>query len=380
MRIFHCACGAPVFFENVTCIGCRRDLGFLPDLLLLSAVEPANGAGEWKALAAEGGLYRRCENYTRHGVCNWMVGASDGAAFCVSCRLNETIPNLDDATNRSSWAHLEAAKRRLVYSLLRLGLPLKNRREDPAAGLAFAFLANPTPGGSEGAPRVVTGHAAGLITINVAEADDVEREQIRRQMHESYRTLLGHFRHEIGHYYFGTLVEGTPWQARFRRVFGDERVDYAKALDRYYAEGAPPDWQGRFISVYASAHPHEDWAETWAHYLHLVDTIETSRAFGIVRADTGDDLTIDRLFGQDDRAALPPDLTRLLRDWVWLTLATNAINRSMGMKDVNPFVLNANVAVKLGLVHELIASQAAEDPTSKRTSTARFIPVQLASG
>jgi hypothetical protein len=355
MQIFECDCGAPIFFDNVRCLGCSRELGFLPERQVLSALDAGKSSGEWKVLAAEGAIRRKCENYARENVCNWLVPLEDATPFCVACRLNETIPNLSDPNNRSHWAKLEASKRRLVYSILRLGLPLKSRAEDAKGGLAFAFLAQADPS----SPRVLTGHAGGLITINVAEADDVEREQIRMQMHESYRTLLGHFRHESGHYYFNRLIADTPWHPRFRRLFGDESADYQRALARHYESGAPADWQDRHISVYASAHPVEDWAETWAHYLHIVDTIETSRAFGVARSEREDHLTPPQLFARDDGAATPPGFMQLLRDWVWLTLAANAINRSMGMRDINPFVLNAKVAEKLGFVHELVTAASA---------------------
>jgi hypothetical protein len=364
MRVFQCECGAPVFFENDRCLRCQRELGFLPDRQVLTALEPADAKEQWKALAAGGEAWRKCGNYAREGVCNWMVRPEDTSPLCVSCRLNETIPNLAHPNNRSYWAKLEVAKRRLVYSILRLGLPLKSRAEDPTGGLAFAFLA-PAPDG----PRVMTGHTGGLITINVAEADDVEREQMRMEMHEAYRTLLGHFRHEIGHYYFDTLVRDTSWHARFRRLFGDETRDYGTSLDAYYKTGAPPDWQSRFISVYASSHPLEDWAETWGHYLHIVDTIETARAFGIGRSEEGAHLIDAHLFGGANRGRVSADFMRLLRDWVWLTLATNAINRSLGMADASPFVLNAGVAEKLGLVHELVTSFASGAATGPRGMT-----------
>src|SRR5262249_50270393 len=155
------------------------------------------------------------------------------------------------------------AKRRLVYTLLALNLPLVSRQEDRESGLSFEFLADPA---DPAAPRVMTGHAGGVITVNVAEADDAERERRRLQMNEPYRPLLGAFRHEIGHYYWDRLIRGSARLAAFRETFGDERADYAEALDRHHAGGPPGDWQDRFVSAYASSHPWEDWAETWAHY------------------------------------------------------------------------------------------------------------------
>jgi hypothetical protein len=208
------------------------------------------------------------------------VPAEASGAFCQACRLNRTIPDLGRPEHLLRWQRLEAAKHRLVYSLLRLGLALVSKFEDPDTGLAFDFLADPPAGFPDG-PNILTGHAQGLITINLAEADDAEREHTRKEMAEPYRTLLGHFRHEIGHYYWEQLVRDGPWLEWFRTMFGDERQDYGACLERHHAEGPPPDWQERFVSGYASAHPWEDFAETWAHYLHIVDTLETADAFGL---------------------------------------------------------------------------------------------------
>jgi hypothetical protein len=91
--------------------------------------------------------------------------------------------------------------------------------------------------------------------------------------------LLGHFRHEVGHYFWDRLVATDPHQLEeFRVLFGDDRQDYGEALKRHYDEGAPANWQDTYISMYATMHPWEDFAETWAHYLHIVDTLETAGA------------------------------------------------------------------------------------------------------
>jgi hypothetical protein len=380
MRIFDCHCGATIFFDNTRCLACQRELGYLPNEHTLSSLEPGEGIDVWRALAGhpDSNLYRKCRNYADENVCNWMVPKDDPSPFCVACRLNDTIPQLDHAANRVYWATLEASKRYLVYSLLELGLPLTAKSDDATHGLAFAFLADqlptsplPTDPPANPPPKVLTGHNAGLITINVAEADEIEREQARRQMHESYRTLLGHFRHESGHYYWDRLVAGTSWQERGRELFGDDTVDYGEALKRYYAEGPAPDWQTRFISAYASAHPWEDWAETWAHYLHMIDTLETSKAFGISSRQSADDIISRRLFEGTDygRPSMlaPSSFQALVRDWVWLSLAINAVNRSMGMRDAYPFILNKPIADKLEFVHDVIrSSQPARSNESAR--------------
>jgi hypothetical protein len=364
MRIFECHCGATIFFDNTQCLVCKRELGYLPEERTLSSLERCDGADLWRAFASKSGdhLHRKCRNYADEGVCNWMVAHDDPSPFCVACRLNHTIPRLDQPDNRVYWARLEASKRHLVYSLLELGLPLTAKSEDPAGGLAFSFLAEQPSTGTESspAPKVLTGHHDGMITINISEADEIEREQVRRQMHESYRTLLGHFRHESGHYYWDRLVAGTPWQERGRELFGDETGDYGRALERYYADGPAPDWQARFISAYASAHPFEDWAETWAHYLHMTDTLETSKAFGISTRKSADEIIDRRLFPATDYGRRsrtdPASFAAFVREWVWLSLAINAVNRSMGMRDAYPFVLSKPIADKLQFVHDVVRS------------------------
>src|SRR5437868_9942335 len=127
----------------------------------------------------------------------------------------------------------------------------------------------------------MTGHKDGIVTMKVEEADDVTRVRVRTQMREPYRTLLGHFRHETGHYYWDRLIANSDWLEPFRGLFGDERASYAEALDRHYQQGAPLDWQPQYVSAYATMHPWEDWAETWAHYLHMMDAVDTALGFGM---------------------------------------------------------------------------------------------------
>jgi len=263
MKVFHCDhCSALVFFENVSCMSCGHALAYFPERETVGSIEKA-------------GESRPCANYSKHEVCNWAVPADDPNPLCRSCRLTRVIPDLGVPGNKAAWFRLEAAKRRLVYSLLHLGCPLEGKTEQPGRGLAFEFLAD-TPTG-----KVATGHANGLITINIAEADDAEREKRRVRLHEPYRTLVGHMRHEVGHYYWDRLVRDAPRLERFRELFGDERKDYAQALQAHYMDGPPTDWQECFVSAYAASHPWEDWAETWAHYLHSTDTLEIAAASGL---------------------------------------------------------------------------------------------------
>jgi len=361
MRNFRCACGNAVTFENSQCLACGRELGFLPERLLLSALEP-EPAGHYRALA-DGGVYRQCRNYAQEHVCNWMVPAADDQPYCRACRLNRLIPNLSEPRNRVLWARIERAKRRLLYGLATLRLPVIGRDLDPAAGLAFEFLADPaaeTEFADEAAGRqVLTGHRDGVITINIAEADPAAREGMRERMGEQYRTLLGHFRHEVAHWYWDRLVRGGARQAGYRELFGDERADYGEALRRYYTEGPRPDWQSHGVSAYASAHPWEDWAETWAHYLHMVDTLETAHDHGF--AIHGQAVRLPATVLQPDPPpAAAAGFDELLGDWIRLTLALNALNRSMGMRDAYPFTLGARAIDKLRFVHGVIEMAAGQ--------------------
>jgi len=361
MRIFTCqSCGQLLYFENVACTRCGAALGFRPDELSLAALEAA-GEGAWRP-AGEGDdrLYRMCANYCEHAVCNWLVQAHDEDAFCLACRLNRTIPDLGAPGNKALWRKLEIEKRRLVYALLRLGLPVRSKGLDPA-GLSFDFLADPDPRFSERG-RVLTGHAEGLITLNIAEADPVMRERMRSEMDEPYRTVLGHFRHESGHYYWDRLVGDGRELDGFRALFGDETQDYGQALERHHEQGPPPDWGERFVSAYASGHPWEDWAETWAHYLHIVDTLETAEQFG---------LRIRPRAGAEAIAAAPdfdpyaqPDFERLIEHWLPLTFALNSLNRSMGQEHVYPFVLSPTVIEKLAFVHRVVRGASGEEASA----------------
>ncbi|HVV28127.1 MAG TPA: putative zinc-binding peptidase [Rhizomicrobium sp.] len=348
MKLFSCqGCGQLLYFENIRCGNCGRALGYLPDLTEISALEPLAGEG-WRVLAAPGRAYKFCRNYA-YGVCNWMVPADDETGFCAACRHNRTIPDLSVPGNQMLWGRIEAAKHRLFYGLLRLGLPLESRAEEPERGLAFDFLADPPESHAAG---VMTGHDNGLITLALKEADDAVRERVRGEMGEPYRTLLGHFRHESGHYFWDRLVEGDAGRLdHFRALFGDERADYAEALKRHYDEGAPPGWQDGHISAYAAMHPWEDFAETWAHYLHIVDTLETAAAFGLKVKPRRARGALAAAIDFDPYRAAGMDV--LIDAWLPIEFATNSLNRSMGQGDLYPFVLSQQAILKLAFVHAL---------------------------
>jgi len=357
MRLFGCqACGNLLYFENRSCGQCGHRLAYLPHLATLSAMEPGPD-GSWTALARPGELRRFCAN-ADHDACNWLAPA-DGAEepMCLACRHNSVVPDLTRAANLAAWRQLELAKHRLFYSLLRWRLPLKTAAEDPERGLAFEFLADPP---SPAAPKIMTGHHCGTITIALAEANDVEREKRRQSMGEPYRTLLGHFRHEVAHYYWDMLVKDGGELDSCRALFGDDTVDYGDALKRYYANGALAGWQERFVSEYAASHPWEDFAETWAHYLHIVDTLEMVAAAGMsVR------LRVEGTTHQKARVDFDPygarDIQQIIDTWLPFVLAMNSICRAMGQPDLYPFVLAPAVIEKLGFVHRLIHREHVEE-------------------
>ena len=348
MNIFSCqGCGQRLYFENTHCEQCGRQLGYLPDHAVISALE--QGQTDFKAMGAQGSAYKFCVN-AQYGVCNWMIPAASEEQHCAACRHNHTIPDLSIAENLPLWRRIENAKHRLFYTLLKLKLRPANKKDDSKKGLTFEFLAedNSTHG-----QRVMIGHEDGIITVAVREADDAVREKTRAELGEPYRTLLGHFRHEIGHYFWDQLIDATDNIDTFRALFGEERLDYNAAVAAHYANGAPANWQQNFVSAYASMHPWEDFAETWAHYLHIIDTLETARSHGVrLQARAGWMKDATTVINFDPHNA--PEITTLIDAWLPLTFAVNSLNRSMGQPDLYPFVLSPTAISKLDYVHQLI--------------------------
>jgi hypothetical protein len=344
MKPYTCTCSNVLFFDNSRCLKCGEDVGYdrISDAMI-----------PWRARRD----LQLCENGTKYGICNWLIPVGSKSPLCLSCQFNRIIPDLSVPANLALWAKMESSKRRLVYSMLRIGLSICNRLANPEAGLAFDFL-QPLP-----SRPVLTGHDKGVITMNLQEADDAVREKNRQDLYEPYRTLLGHFRHEVGHYYMWLWMERTHEESllnSFRQIFGDERASYQEALQRHYQQGAPGNWDQSFISAYATMHPYEDWAETWAHYLHFTDALETARGFGI---DSAKALRHTERFAPEAVVLPPPfdkrdpaEFLNKLQHWSALTPALNEISVSLGQRDLYPFVLNIPVARKLHFVHSLIHS------------------------
>ena len=368
-RSYRCQCGSPIFFRNSECLTCGTPLGYdgvLATLIPLMPGPTVNAWVQWQpeppSLAAQ--VYIRCRNLATPAACNWLVPTNaleDGQTpqpLCQACGPNRTIPDLNDAAypdNGVLWGRIELAKRRLFSSLLALGLPIASLTEDPVRGLAFDLLRSP-----DGGPPVMTGHKEGLITLDLLEADDAVREAVRTAMREPYRTLLGHFRHEIGHYYWDRLVRGTAWMDGFHTLFGDETQDYAASLQKNYLEGPPAQWWLHFVSAYASTHPWEDWAECWAHYLHMRDTIDTAVSLGLAHDPLNSaqlefiPFTMDALYQQRHPGA--QQFLDFLNEWMRLTTLLNEMSRSMGQPDFYPFVLPREVVAKLHFIHLLVTA------------------------
>ena len=323
-RRYQCRCGRPVFFRNSVCLACGSPLGYEPYLARICSLDQeADGSwtlAGWLPLKT----YKLCGNLETAAACNWLLDADDPHRLCQCCRLNRTIPDLSLGQNAADWNKVEIAKRRLVSALIALGLPVKSRvSEDTAQGLAFDFLRS-LPGG----PPVITGHDFGIITLNIEEADDEIRERTRKNLNEPYRTLLGHLRHEAGHYYWDRLISGTSLIEGFRGLFGDERQDYLGALQRHYNQGPPGNWRNRFVSAYASAHPWEDWAETWAHYMHITDTWDTALSFGVdVNAGVEfDGFTYQALARPEQPGSA--GFLNFVNSWTQLTAVMNELSRA----------------------------------------------------
>jgi hypothetical protein len=360
MKLYTCSnCHNLLYFENNICLNCKHTVGF--DSVSLSFLtldlEKDNIFSNTKKRKD---LYRFCKN-AEYGTCNWLIPPDQTDPYCKACSLNRIIPDLGNEENLKRWKNIEIAKHRLLYSLLRLRLPVEKKIGNEEEGIAFDFLADISP-----KEKIITGHDNGTITLNIEEADDVLRARHREDLGERYRTLLGHFRHEIGHYYWDILIKNSDAQEKFRNLFGNDELDYSEALENYYKNGAPSDWISKYISPYATSHAWEDWAETWAHYLHLMDTLETAFSFGIrINPETVQDTKNIQASIQQD----PYDMTdfdQIIKWWLPLTFAVNSLSRSMGYSDFYPFVISSPVVEKLKFIHEICLQKAGPDNTFQR--------------
>jgi hypothetical protein len=331
MRLFACpVCTKQVYFDNTVCLACGSEIAFAPERLQMVALTPA---------------HRTCVQRHTAEACNWAITAADPIERCRSCRLTGALSAVGAETLR---ARAEAAKRQVLYTLLQLGVPFAAKLgEDDRQGLRFVW-ALPGPGSS----MPTTGHHDGTITLNLNEADDAHREATRVSFGEPQRTVLGHLRHELSHYFFQRFIEGRPEIASFRDSFGDERANYAAALQRHYEHGPSAEWQQHFVSAYASAHPWEDWAETCAHYLLMVEAVDTAAAWGLQLSSAGG------VRVQPDEAAATAPVERLVIDhWLPMARFLNAMSRSLGLADSYPYLLPLSVLGKLRFVQNILTAR-----------------------
>ncbi len=363
MRLFRCTnCLGTVYFDNLVCLQCNHELGYLTESIEMVAFV-AQESEPWQARyrhqpATAVAQYRPCAN-RQAAFCNWMVEPHRVGGLCRACVLTSVYPDQSILENQLAWQALENAKRQWLYTTLLMGLPAEPKTDETPYGLTFRMLQS-----IEGRVSVLTGHADGIITINVAESDPVHRLELREAMDEPYRTLLGHFRHESGHYYWQRLIADHPVRLEsFRAMFGDETVDYGEALTRHYEQGPPVDWRENFVSGYAASHAWEDFAETWAHFMHIVDAVDVADAWG-VSIENYPEREIRRFA---DQAHGNERFRDLMSRWLPLSLLTNSLNRSLGHEDAYPFAPSATVIQKLGWIAELVDARHGDEPGNQPT-------------
>ena len=353
MQPFSCdVCGQIIFFDNSACLRCDSTLGYVRAERRLVAITSVDGGVE--RVDAPGVVYRSCANRLT-ARCNWLVEPGDPLDLCESCRLTTVRPSDDEVDAISAFADAEAAKRRLLHQLHVMGVPVIGRHDDEERGVAFEFR-------SSRDENVMTGHNGGVITLDLSESDDAHREFVRQQLGEAYRTVLGHLRHEIGHYFWPRMVVDAGRTDPFRSLFGDERISYQDALDQHYGDGERgSSWVDTHVSEYATMHPWEDWAETFAHYLHIRAGLHTAQSYGISIGDPARSVARET-YSPDDGVAVG----HTVQEWLGLTLGLNAMSRSIGEGDLYPFVLSAEVIAKLDFVHRCVEAEAATDRSAVR--------------
>jgi hypothetical protein len=373
MKTFKCDCENHqiLFFESKSCVACERVVGVDDRFNKVETYNLDENSGYYFKTKQPEVHYQKCDNNANYGVCNGMVNMNTfepvpnkDEVLCYACRFNEIIPDLSIVEHIPLWRKMEIAKRRAIYTLKALSLPLQNIRQNPKSGLSFDFTTDRDVNDHfltklDDQETIFTGHDSGHITINLAEADEVARSHTKLAMGEQYRTLLGHFRHELGHYYFEKLIVGSPKKHELcKKYFGDDELDYQEALKQHYENGAPENWSDNFISEYATMHPYEDWAETWAHYMHIMDTLETAKNFNItgsVRDAEDIEKVGDLKLPQSSYFfSSQTSITSILDTWMDFAVILNSLNRSMGMNDAYPFVLTQSVRTKLSFIHHAI--------------------------
>lgn len=334
MRKYYCQCGNQVFFESSHCVACDSQLGFEPESLSMLTLTNVDG---YLLRSADQREFHRCDNGLAYDVCNWLRPATSEHTLCFACQFNRTVPNQSLPENQQRWKRLEEGKKRLFFTLLQLGLPLVDGWSDPEKGLLLDFIEDARAHKGYAETFAKTGYLGGVITINTLEADEVARVIAKLELNEAYRTVLGHLRHESGHYFWARLDPDQQLCQSFRDHFGDDSRNYQDALEYYYSNGPSSYWREHYISAYASSHPVEDWAETWGHYLHIYDALETAAAHELIKVGP-------------EQMTMPERISC----WRQLSITLNELNRSIGRQDAYPFVINSMVENKLVFVDQVI--------------------------
>lgn len=343
MRIFRCdRCGSALAFAALTCPLCGIDVGYVPDQLAMRSLEAITPAAQYH-VAGDDRPHWRCLNAAWG--CNWMLPVGSGP-WCRSCATTRGRPDEGRPASIDAWMAAEAAKRRVIHQLDELALTFEIRSPATPDGLAFDFVHVPSAGG-------ITGHLDGVVTLDLAEVDEHHRGLLRRDLDETYRTVIGHLRHEIGHYFWGRLVGQSDDLEQFRVLFGNERSDYAEAIERHYAPGERAWDTTRFVTAYASVHPSEDWAETFAHYLHILDATGTALAHEVAPPAARD--------AAAERVLQAMEFSEILDIWRPINAAIGAIAESLGTPDPYPFDPTGVVVDKLAFVHRQITSHTERD-------------------
>ena len=334
MQSFQCQCGNKLFFHSTHCLGCNRQTGFCDFCRQTTSVDgDVNEVLTCNQPNCSADVVF-CRNFEPHGVCNRLISAKAPATtnekhvgLCDFCKLTTVIPDLAIAGNAEKWRRLEKAKQRVLYALDTLGFPFRDDANSPFPAVRFEFKA-------DGVEPVSTGHNNGCIVINIEEADSVKRELSRVQLGEPQRTLVGHFRHEMGHYFWSRLVNpNNQLLKQFRELYGDElSLEYGQAIDAYYRNGPAGVWQTNYVSAYATMHPWEDFAETFATYVDMCSVLNTANHFG----------TADVVFD---------DLDTMVESYSKIGVMANEFNRDMGLLDLVPEVFTSPVIEKLRFVH-----------------------------
>ena len=341
MRRFTCeSCAEEVAFDALRCASCSSPLGYVPAQQAVKVLHPAAGAVSF-SISGDDAEFWRCPNSARG--CNWVLPAGTGDIWCRSCGLTPGRPDETNPDALAAWSTAEAVKRRLVHQLDHLALPIDPRSDATPDGLAFDLVYVPGQFGP-------AGKVDEAVTLDLADADVQDVGAPPRRVHAPFRTLIGNLRHKVGHHYWHRLVGQSDHVTPFRRLFGDERADYPAAIEPHQAAVAHHWDASRFVTGRAESHPFEDWAETFAHYLHILDATDTAEAYRLPDGQCE--------MGRPQSSPGGGTFAEILRLWRPTAPAVNALAASLGLPAVYPFQLTGVVLQKFEFVHARVTAHA----------------------